>query len=121
MQVKTAHVLRGLKLILYPATWVAFEFMRDRFFTGFGWVSLGHSQYLFLPLIQVADITGVFGISFIVVMVNYFLKKVVEFLFFSAKTQKKKHAANERPRVPEGIKVRCKLEGFGGVCPDHFK
>lgn len=61
-------------LFLIPSIWVALEFIRSKLFTGFDWVSLGHSQYKVLPLIQIADVTGVFGISFLVVMVNVFIK-----------------------------------------------
>jgi apolipoprotein N-acyltransferase len=38
--------------------------------TGFPWSSLGYSQYKFLRIIQFADITGVYGVSFLVVAVN---------------------------------------------------
>ncbi len=37
---------------------------------GFGWYFIGHSQHDFLPLIQLADLTGVYGITFVVVLVN---------------------------------------------------
>jgi len=50
--------------------WVALEFLRATLFTGFPWGLAGYSQYLNINLIQIADITGVYGISFIVVMVN---------------------------------------------------
>jgi apolipoprotein N-acyltransferase len=76
------------KLALYPCAWVVLEFIRDRLFTGFGWVSLGHSQYLFLPLIQIADVTGVFGVSFLVVLVNYFFKTILTVCFSSQPTQR---------------------------------
>lgn len=49
------------------ATWVGLEFIRSRFLTGFPWSMLGVSQYQMLPLIQVAEWTGVFGVSFLVV------------------------------------------------------
>ena len=60
----------------YPAhfcfiiSWVALEFIRAHLFTGFGWVMLGHSQYKNLWLIQIADKTGVYGVSFLVILVN---------------------------------------------------
>ena len=65
------------KLFLYPSLWVALEFIRDWLFTGFGWLCLGYSQYKILPLIQIADMTGVFGVSFLIVMVNYVLKEAL--------------------------------------------
>ncbi len=57
-------------LFLVPVFWVTLEFLRTYALTGFPWSVLGYSQYKFLTLIQIADITGVYGISFIVAAVN---------------------------------------------------
>jgi len=38
-----------------------------RLFTGFPWNLLGASQYQMLPLIQIASVTGIYGVSFLVV------------------------------------------------------
>ncbi|MDY6853938.1 MAG: apolipoprotein N-acyltransferase [Thermodesulfobacteriota bacterium] len=56
-----------------PFIWVSIEYLRSFFLTGFPWESLGYSQYLCLPLIQISDITGVYGISFLIVLVNALL------------------------------------------------
>ena len=53
-----------------PFLWVALEFLRSYVFTGFPWSSIGYSQYKFLGIIQIADIAGIYGISFLVVAVN---------------------------------------------------
>ncbi len=57
--------------------WVALEFLRTYLFTGFPWNLLGYSQYRALSLIQVAAVTGVYGVSFIVVAVNAALARVM--------------------------------------------
>lgn len=62
-----------VRVVVYAAVWTALEFLRDRLFSGFGWLSLGHSQYKALAVIQIADVTGVFGISFVVMAVNVLL------------------------------------------------
>ncbi len=62
-----------LRLFLLPAVWVVLEWLRGWLFTGFDWICLGHSQWRNLLSIQIADVTGVAGISFLVVMVNVFL------------------------------------------------
>ena len=49
------------------AAWVALEMVRARLFGGFPWSFLGVSQYQFVPLIQIAAVTGVYGVSFLVV------------------------------------------------------
>jgi apolipoprotein N-acyltransferase len=48
------------------AAWVALEMVRARLFGGFPWDLLGVSQYQMVPLIQIASVTGVYGVSFLV-------------------------------------------------------
>jgi len=48
------------------AVWVALEMIRARLFSGFPWNDLGVSQWRLTPLIQIASVTGVYGISFLV-------------------------------------------------------
>lgn len=60
-----------------PALWVVMEYIRSNFFfLAWPWGLLGHSQYQYLPVIQIANITGVYGISFLVLLVNQFLSLV---------------------------------------------
>jgi len=49
------------------AAWVALEMIRARFLGGFPWNILGVSQLKILPLVQFASVTGVYGVSFLVV------------------------------------------------------
>jgi apolipoprotein N-acyltransferase len=58
------------RFILLPTLWTAFEWVRSLGLFGFTWGDLGYSQYKVLPLIQMASITGVWGISFLLVMSN---------------------------------------------------
>jgi apolipoprotein N-acyltransferase len=55
---------------LAAAAWTALEWLRGVVFTGFGWNGLGIALHRNVALIQVCDITGVGGLSFLVVMVN---------------------------------------------------
>ena len=49
------------------ATWVAMEIIVSKFLGGFPWNLLGVSQHQLVPLIQVASVTGVYGVSFCIV------------------------------------------------------
>ncbi len=60
----------GWLLAAAPAIWTALELARTYVFSGFPWSLLGYSQYRFLPIIQISDISGVYGISFLIVLVN---------------------------------------------------
>ena len=53
--------------LLCAIMWVALEMIRTRFLSGFPWSLLGVSQYQMTPLLQISSITGVYGVSFLVV------------------------------------------------------
>jgi len=61
---------RYISLFFIPAAWVATELMRSHMFGGFGWNLLGYSQSYSLPVIQIADIAGIYGVSFMIFLVN---------------------------------------------------
>jgi apolipoprotein N-acyltransferase len=61
----------GLSFIVTaPFLWVLLEYLRSLLFSGFPWESLGYSQFLCLSIIQVADITGIYGVSFLIILIN---------------------------------------------------
>ncbi|HYG33250.1 MAG TPA: apolipoprotein N-acyltransferase, partial [Clostridia bacterium] len=61
---------RALWALSAAALWVAMEMALARIFGGFPWALLGGSQYRMIPLIQIASVTGVYGVSFVVVWVS---------------------------------------------------
>lgn len=71
-------VAAGLPLWLaVPMIWTALEFVRAHLMTGFAWYFLGHSQYRWLSLIQISDLVGAYGVSFVVAMVSGVLAELV--------------------------------------------
>jgi apolipoprotein N-acyltransferase len=66
-----------LFIIAAPALWVSLELARTYVFSGFPWSLAGYSQYSVLPVIQIADITGVYGVSFLIILIN---TAIAEFL-----------------------------------------
>lgn len=57
-------------LVCAPFIWVAAEWVRGHLFGGFPWGLLGYSQYRELRVIQVAELGGVYAVSFVVVAAN---------------------------------------------------
>jgi apolipoprotein N-acyltransferase len=57
-------------LLLAPAAWVAAELARTLLFGGFPWALLGYSQTTVLPVAQAASVVGVYGLSFLVVLMS---------------------------------------------------
>jgi apolipoprotein N-acyltransferase len=80
-----------LSSFLGAGIWVSLEYARAHLLTGFPWCLLGYSQFLRLPLLQVADITGVYGISLLVILVNLVLYR----LLFHWSRERKKFLAAE--------------------------
>ena len=57
--------------------WVSLEYVRGHFITGFPWCLMGHSQYEQLPLIQMAELFGAYGMSFLILLVNGAVHRVL--------------------------------------------
>ena len=60
-----------------PVLIVGIERMQGLFVGGFLWRLLGHSQWRNIPIIQIADIFGAGGVSFLVAMVNGLLADLI--------------------------------------------
>jgi len=65
-------------LLFSSSLWVILEYIRSYFLTGFPWNLLGYSQWNNILCIQIADITGVYGISFFVIFVNLYILILVD-------------------------------------------
>lgn len=59
--------------------WLAYEIFRVQGFLGYSYGILGYSQYRFTALIGVADITGVLGISLLVVFPSLWIARYLSF------------------------------------------
>jgi apolipoprotein N-acyltransferase len=63
--------------ITVPLVWTALEYARGHLLTGFSWYYLGHSQYQWSSLIQIADLGGAYLISFVVALANGAVSELV--------------------------------------------
>lgn len=62
---------RGLLFLFAPVLWTALEYIRSTHSEyGFSWLGLGYSQFQTLPFIQMAEITGVYGVSWLIMLAN---------------------------------------------------
>ncbi len=64
--------------LLQALIWVGYEFSKTLGFLGYAYGILGYTQYLFTPLIQIADVTGVWGVSLLVLVPSAFLAYVLK-------------------------------------------
>jgi apolipoprotein N-acyltransferase len=70
--------INNLRLaFLLAAAWVSHEFLRGIVFSGWSWNSIGSALHTKLVVIQIAEFTGVAGLSFMVVFTNVILLATV--------------------------------------------
>lgn len=96
------QVLPAVGFFGAPFVWVALELLRTHLFSGLPWALLGYSQYRWLQAIQIADVTGVYGVSFLVVLVNAAL---TEMGLWALQRSRGLHAAV--PRLSPATAVLC--------------
>lgn len=88
---------RGISVaIVAPIVWTACEYLRSLGPLSFPWVLLGHSQYRVLTIIQISDLIGAYGVSFVLAMVNgWFTDLIVQPILIWR--DEKPHAATRLP------------------------
>src|SRR5438067_1052452 len=76
-----------LLAFLLAAAWVTQEWLRGWIFSGFGWNGLGVALHDTWPMIQIAEFTGVAGLSFMVAFANVIAVTTVCRLILEASTR----------------------------------
>ncbi|MCL1971554.1 MAG: apolipoprotein N-acyltransferase [Endomicrobia bacterium] len=59
-----------LLIIFSAALWVVLEYVRSYILGYWPWMMIAYSQYLFPQLIQFIEFTGVYGVSFAIMLIN---------------------------------------------------
>jgi apolipoprotein N-acyltransferase len=81
-----------------PALWVSGEFARSSLFSGFSWELLGYTQYRHLTFVQITDITGVYGLSFLMALSGYVAAETLRSLRLG-------QAASHKPQSAITLKI----------------
>ncbi len=64
------RVTGGWLILGVSGAWVVMEWLRSVGTLSFPWAQVAYSQYKFLPLIQISEVTGALGVSFLVLLMN---------------------------------------------------
>lgn len=72
-----------------PLFWVVFEFSRN--YTpcnGFPWGNITNTQYAYLPVIQIVDVVGIYGLVYLMILVNAWIADQIKYRhkFLAGKT-----------------------------------
>lgn len=71
------HTHTGKGFLLFPFAWVGMEYLFSFGPLGFPWSSMATPQTVYVPVIQLAELTGIYGISFWAVWLNILSARVV--------------------------------------------
>ncbi|MBI1902433.1 MAG: apolipoprotein N-acyltransferase [Planctomycetia bacterium] len=63
------HRLRVPLILAAPVVWTGMELARGYMLGGFGMANLAHTQYAWTTLIQMCDVAGAYGLSFLMMLV----------------------------------------------------
>jgi apolipoprotein N-acyltransferase len=107
------HRLRVPLILAAPTVWTALELIRAYLFTGFLMGALGHTQYGWLELIQISDVFGAYGVSFLVMFVAACLARMLPV---------EGHGVAWWPVVPAAATLAATLGyGYQKVSEDHAR
>jgi len=67
-----------LRFLIIPSIWICIDWIESIGFLAYPWPVWGYSQYPFTAFIQIASITGVAGVTFIVILVNVLLADLIQ-------------------------------------------
>lgn len=77
----TVKTYGRMYIILFPALWIVIEYLRTLGDMSFPWELSGYALTPFLPLVQLASITGIYGLSFLVVLGNILIGELLQAVY----------------------------------------
>jgi apolipoprotein N-acyltransferase len=96
--------------VLLACWWVSLEFLRSHASVlSPPWMLIGHSQYRHPIILQICSLTGVYGVSFLIVLVNAVLAESARTLVSRSAGSRRLAAVNLRQCVVTGVIVAATL------------
>ena len=115
--------LRLPLMIAAPVVWVALEYVRAYFLTGFPWYYLAHSQHLALPVIQISDVTGSLGVSMLIAVVNAWIVDLITLPLLHVTPKGTRLTSTQRIRLVIVLFMLGGTLGYGAfkIGTSHFR
>ena len=114
------HQLRWPLWLVAPVAWIGVEWLRAHLLSGFYMASLAQTQVPWLPIIQVADLFGEYGVTFLIVLVAACLTQVWPFREPADGSLDGGHKPRLLVLVPGGVAMTLAL-GYGHLRLERLK
>jgi apolipoprotein N-acyltransferase len=119
-----------LRILLPALIWTGYEYVRSLGLLGLNWGSLAYSQFRFLAIIQVAGLTGMYGISFMIALFNSMIAELLMLIHRNRGTHPL-HVLRETVARDRAFAITALLAlliplaalcyGFGVIIRDHAR
>lgn len=101
---KSLHAPSGYRPILFALTWMGYEFLKSTGFLAYPWGLAAYPLGSVSTLIQIADVTGIWGITLLLVLVNGVVSEFLLMRFgegLRAASQMRRNSPFPQPLAPE--------------------
>ncbi|MFA5468359.1 MAG: apolipoprotein N-acyltransferase [Sphaerochaetaceae bacterium] len=85
--------------VVQALIWVAYAYLSQSWFAGYPYGTLAYAAYEFLPFIQIAEFSGIWGITFVMILPQIFLGNFVADFFRREKKSLLEELKNHLPTV----------------------
>lgn len=89
-----------MRIFWFSAVYTSYEWIKSCGFLGYPWGTVSMSQYRFSPFIQIADITGTYGITFLCVMFSAVFWEIFVFMNETSLNAESKSHSKKRKYFP---------------------
>lgn len=114
-----AKKVKKLRWLMFPMIWTSLELLRSVGYLGFQWNLIGNTLWKSRFMLQSADIWGVWGVGFIVLLVNSVLAEVLDG-WMETQNIKKAILKHKKLVVGVGILLVANLT-YGIITFYHYK
>jgi apolipoprotein N-acyltransferase len=115
----TRHPSRWAWRLGVPAVWTLGEWLRQFGPFGTGWGDLAYTQHAALTILQTTKLAGVFGLSFLIVLVNVALCEL--FICFVAIQQRRPSPSPAFPFAVGLVVIAALLYGRVTIATEHLR
>jgi apolipoprotein N-acyltransferase len=104
-----------LRLVIFPSVWIIIDWTQSIGFIAFPMTFWGYSQYPVIPFVQMASITGIMGITFILIMSNAVMAELAGAWRRNEPSMKGLMKSAEGRRFGAFIVFLCIVFGYGAL------